>query len=388
MYELADLFDMRSAVGAKIELILTERDFSKAGFCTKSGISRPTLDKILSANITNKINYEKHITKVLNTLEMTPDMLMGNTKNRYSQFRALRELLHIDENNFADFSGISAARLKEIEAGAETELSELRDFAFALHTSVRCVLGKNYFQPQIAIPEYFLTDYSEGAKDEKLGFWGHVGILPAESNEYHWYPITGNTRSMIYDSIDNNRMVIPCMNNKVLWINMENIQKLVLLDEACDQPEFGNWDPTVDCGDIPLVLYEAVIEYKHYKEFGEELPTTIISQNLRTYVERFVEDKECMEEIINSENEITIYYPNGKIDRNDIEFDGYESISEEISLIYEFGESAFDKRFLFYHDYNGAEIFLNIYEIAVIELPLLKLEDAICAAQEEILEDY
>mgnify|MGYP004548347765 FL=1 len=33
--------------------------------CREAGISRPTLDKMLLGNITNKTNYDKHLTKIM-----------------------------------------------------------------------------------------------------------------------------------------------------------------------------------------------------------------------------------------------------------------------------------------------------------------------------------
>ena len=55
------------------------------------------------------------------------------------------------------------------------------------------------------------------ALDEISGFWGHVGIKLCGIDKYMWYPINSNTRKMIYKGIDEELMVIPCMNNKVLF---------------------------------------------------------------------------------------------------------------------------------------------------------------------------
>ena len=65
MYEVGDLFDKRSVVGARLEEILSEQGYSKSKFCKMCGISRPTIDKLLSGNLTSKANFEKHISKIL-----------------------------------------------------------------------------------------------------------------------------------------------------------------------------------------------------------------------------------------------------------------------------------------------------------------------------------
>ena len=369
MYDVSDMFDMRSTVGAKLESVLYERGLTKAAFCSASGMSRPTLDKLLSAKITSKTNFEKHIKKALDSLKITPDMLMSNVRNRYNQCRLLKNMLHVDERNLAEFAGVSVKRLKEIEAGAEADISELRDLALKLRTGVRCLLGTNYFQPQIAMLEGLLTPYSEG---EKNGFWGHIGILPSSSKECHWYPVTLNTRSMVHASIEHKRIVVPCMNNKILWINMKNVDQIILLDDACDQPDSVNWDSSVSCGETPLVVYESLSDYMYYKDSGEGIPVNVISQNLCEYIECFIEENDYVE------GQVTIYYPNGKTNQDNIDFNNDENISSEISLICEFGDVPCDQQFLFYHNFNAAEIFLNSDTVSFVELPLLDIEDAIC----------
>ena len=110
MYELGDLFDMRSVVGAKLEEALLERGYSKSKFCKMCGISRPTLDKILSGNLTSKANFEKHLSKALDALSMTPDMLLGNAKNVYTKAREIRTILHVQEEDIAKATSISLVR--------------------------------------------------------------------------------------------------------------------------------------------------------------------------------------------------------------------------------------------------------------------------------------
>lgn len=385
MYEIADLFDMRSAVGAKLESMLLERGFTKASFCKAAGISRPTLDKLLSAGITNKTNYEKHIAKALESLKISADMFMGNSPNRFNQTRLLKQLLRVDEKQLAERTGVSTARLKEIEAGAEAEISELRDLAYALRTGVRSLLGTNYFPPQIARWEASLDRCSAGDELAENGFWGHVGILPSSSEKYLWYPITGTARSMVYGWIEHGYLVIPCMNNKVLWINTKNVDRIILLDDACDAPEACNWDQPVDYGETPSVVYESLRDYIDYSDSGEKVPEDVISQNLCEFLDSYVKKNEGTGDILSSEEAAVFYYAGGKIEQHHIDFDQEQSLSLEISLIYEFGDEASDERFLFFQDYDGTENFSNKDNVSIIELPLFNIEEAICKEQEEEL---
>lgn len=52
MYTLEDLFDRRSPVGTRLEQILMEKKCTKAELSKKTGVSRPTIDKVLSGTIT------------------------------------------------------------------------------------------------------------------------------------------------------------------------------------------------------------------------------------------------------------------------------------------------------------------------------------------------
>ena len=54
MEYLDKLFDLRSNIGNKLELIMEDRKITKAQLCSEAGISRPTLDKMIGGEITNK----------------------------------------------------------------------------------------------------------------------------------------------------------------------------------------------------------------------------------------------------------------------------------------------------------------------------------------------
>ena len=49
MYQAADLFNLRSTFAIKLETYLEAKSITKVQLCKEVGISRPTLDKILSA---------------------------------------------------------------------------------------------------------------------------------------------------------------------------------------------------------------------------------------------------------------------------------------------------------------------------------------------------
>lgn len=377
MYDIEDLFDKRCVIGANLEQILEERNYTKAELCKKAGVSRPTLDKLLAGTLTSKTNYEKHISKILDCLSINPDILLGNVKNEYSRTRAIRNILRISSEEIAQATGITLSRLKEIESGEKASIAELRDVAICLSVSVSCLLGSNFFEPQIATLDDCIR-YNKLSEMENLsGFWGHVGILLNNIDKFLWFPITGSVRESIYNAMNDDRIVIPCMNNKVLLLNMHNVKEILLLDDACDQPEFVNWDSTVDCGEFPLVIYDALEDYL-YCEDDEIGMDGILSSKLKAFLEGLVENKGWSEEDIYEMTALSnIYYIDGKIRTVNIDFGQGETISDEISCIYDFGEAAVSGNVLYCDDVNGAELLINMKNVSMLELPLLKLENAI-----------
>ena len=381
MYSIGDLFDKRSIIGTRIEQILEERSYTKTEFCKRAGISRPTLDKLLTGSLTNKTNYEKHLSKILDCLSITPDMLLSNVQNRYNRGREIRSWMRITTEEIAESTGISLQRLKEIESGEKATLAELRDIALQLSVSVRDLCGEGFFETQAATLDFGQWKNEEGNSKDLSGFWGHIGILPSNSEAYLWFPITANTRKQVYNTMNDERMVIPCMNNKVLYLNMENIKEIMLLDEACDEPDYANWDPQVDCGNIPLVVYEALEDYLYSLDTGT-MSEDILSTNFQNYLDRLIEYMEWDEDTMYaSTGRSVFYYKDGRMRYADIDFNSGESISSEISSVYDFGDGAMEESLLFCHDTNGAEILLNVNQISVLEFPLLQVEEAICDSE-------
>ena len=60
MYTLEDLFDRRSPVGTRLEQILMEKKCTKAELSKKTGVSRPTIDKV-SVELLPAKKIMKHI---------------------------------------------------------------------------------------------------------------------------------------------------------------------------------------------------------------------------------------------------------------------------------------------------------------------------------------
>lgn len=149
MYDVEELFDSRVVIGCKLEQLIYSRSYTKKEVCEKVGISRPTLDKLLSGQVTNKTNFEKHMSKLLDFLSLSPSELVGGIDNPYNQAKNLRNILKLNMDELSNRSGISIEKLQKIESGENIPLSDLRDVAVTLGTSVIGLLGKNYFQTTV-----------------------------------------------------------------------------------------------------------------------------------------------------------------------------------------------------------------------------------------------
>lgn len=379
MYVLEDLFDRRSAVGTRLEQILIEKKCTKTKLSKETGVSRPTVDKILSGTATSKKNYETHMSKILHYLQITPDNLLGNSACGSNRVREIRNIIKISTEKIANATGISQERLQQIEAGAEATIAELRDIAMQLRTSTHVITDNYFFEPQFSEMEYYMD--MKDALDEISGFWGHVGIKLCGIDKYMWFPINSNTRRMIYRGINKERMVIPCMNNKVLLLNLLNIEDITLSNFDDDQPIGKDWDNNVSCGEIPLVIYEALEDYEEENSQEELYNGSEYSAKLHRYLTEYVQKNNwAREDILQVLNTSMLYYLDGREQSINIDFyEDEDTIVEEIEMVYGYEFTELERNFMFYTDMNDrTENFVNFKTISMIELPLLKIEEAIC----------
>lgn len=114
-----DLFNSRDVVGCKLNQIIGSHKYTKSNVCTGAGISRPTLDKLLNGEVTNKTNFEKHISKLLAFLSLTPSELMGGISNPFTDSKTLRDALRLDLQQLSQRCGLSIDELQKIEAGED-----------------------------------------------------------------------------------------------------------------------------------------------------------------------------------------------------------------------------------------------------------------------------
>lgn len=372
MYTIDDLFDMRSVVGAKLEDTMERHGYTKAKLCRETAVSRPTLDKLLAGAITNKTSFEKHMTKILAHLSIAPNDFIGNTKSEYSRARVFRNAMNVSSERVAEATGISMERLRQMESGAEVSVAELRDVALYLGIGVQSMRGYSYFDTQVAKAETILSIYGEKEREGLSGFWGFVGILPTNMEEYLWYPISCKAYQSACKAMDEPYVVIPCMNNRVLLVNLNNVDDVAFSDEACDIPSIS-----FPCEPIPQVIYEAMEDVLDHGI--DRIPEARMSPAFKLVFETYMRDADLDEDGINdmfygSE----IYYQSGKKKKVFIDFaDQYEMLSCLYFEVYNIGCNALSEERVRYKDFQEIEHFTPLNNISVFAAPLLAINTAI-----------
>ena len=194
-----------------------------------------------------------------------------------------------------------------------------------------------------------------------------------------WCTTNSNTRKMIYKGIDEELMVIPCMNNKVLFLNMSNIEDITLSDFDADTPSGKNWDEHVSCGEIPLVVYEALEDYEENSQvtlYNDTENSTELYKYLMEYVRKNGWTEEDIFQLLNTS---VFYYLDGRKKSTIIDFyQDSDDIIETIEMVYGYDFTDIEQNFMFYIDaHDETENFVNLKGISMMELPLLKVEEEI-----------
>ena len=298
-------------------------------------------------------------------------------REKTRKLREIRSIIRISTEKMASATGISQERLQQIEAGEKATITELREIAMQLRTSTHVITNQYFFEPQFSEMEYYMD--MKDALDEISGFWGHVGIKLCGIDKYMWYPINSNTRKMIYKGIDEELMVIPCMNNKVLFLNMSNIEDITLSDFDADTPSGKNWDEHVSCGEIPLVVYEALEDYEENSQvtlYNDTENSTELYRYLMEYVRKNGWTEEDIFQLLNTS---VFYYLDGRKKSTIIDFyQDSDDIIETIEMVYGYDFTDIEQNFMFYIDaHDETENFVNLKGISMMELPLLKVEEEI-----------
>jgi transcriptional regulator with XRE-family HTH domain len=146
----------------------------------------------------------------------------------------------------------------------EPDIATLRDLAMIYGTSVDDILGQNPLTgaKTITSNHVFFRGDEEG---EKGCFWGHLGVRFPGQSKSSWYPITLSQAEQLDEFFanadpDHPWVTVRSLNNRFLLLNVLAVPRLVLLDEAADQPD-DDWElPWDGPAGLPQEMYPALVE--------------------------------------------------------------------------------------------------------------------------------
>lgn len=362
-----NLYHKKDLVGKRVEEIITQKGLTKLQVCKEAGLSRPTLDKLIDGDIRNERNFYKHLSLLLRYFKMSSEQLL--TKTKVSSNKS-KEDYNLRIEGLVENTGITEKRLDEINQGSPMTAEEMQELALYFNTSIRGLDNQHYFENQKRAKIYQMCGTVDAEYENEI--WGYVEIQLTNSKVAIAYPITEFTRDMIkwqWD-MDHPYIVIPCLKNKLLYVNKKHVKSMKLMDE----------ETAFSCGykphkEEPLVMYEV---YKKIlgmteKERANQLNLTRLEKEILELLENEeINEKEMRDKI----SKTTIDFSDLSRKEVYIDFTKEENLSHNILRVYEWGRSSIEQS-LFYTTENGELFYDNASQVAIIEMPLLQVEEAI-----------
>lgn len=366
------LFEKRSLVGKKINQFLQEKNITKSELCEKTKISRPTLNKIIKGEISNQSTYNTHIEKILNYINITPIEILNDKALTISKNLSSYINTALTTKDISEKSGLKESDLNKWIAGEEVPNSyELSKLATVLGTSSRCLMKDSIFGHQTALPNFI---FSIDKNNKNLsGFWGHIGIQLPHEETYKLYPVSEASYSKCFDDMQNKKnIVFPTLNNRVIFVNQDNIDRIVLIDDDCD---IEDEDAIITNKEnaYPQEFYDNALEIIWEEEL--DLPNEIVEKIQKIMQENDWEEEDILELV----DRTFIHFKNGRI----IKLSPYSF--KDLCLSFESNYDLEDDDSPIYITENtGAESFFQIRNISIIDAPLNQIEEAINEIYEEI----
>lgn len=379
-FTFSDLYRRHKLVANRLRSIIAERDVSKVAIANGTGISRPTLNKLLDGKIENERNYASFMEKICAFLELSPDDLMAHIKNPYVQVENLCSLMKVDEEKLCDKCGITIDRLQEIKSGGEASVAEIRDLAMSLEVSTFDFLGLSPFKPQTTLaPEHFWA-FDEPSKPscDEYCHWGFVGIKV--NGETAWHPITRATAECIDSWLEEGLVTIPCLDNTLLFVNTHNVEAIYLSTELTDPI-------APPCKIYPPVFYETVEEYmdSYNGNLKDTVPTQFSKSLISLMDNAFSENMDECRALYEQSDMVCVCGANGRYDEYyAVNPESLDGIIINAFNVYLHGNTGLDERVLSFRTLSDLFVYYRIDNIAYMELPLsMVLQHEIESREEE-----
>ncbi|MBJ6987080.1 helix-turn-helix transcriptional regulator [Devosia sp. MC521] len=147
-------------------------------------------------------------------------------------------------------------------------------------------------------------------------FWGHVGIKLHKQERTKWYPITEKESRHVNFVMNSGKSscVVTTRNNRVLLLQLPNIQRICLISNKASKPEM-DWEVDGrDCSGVPLDVYRGLYSWVA-KELDRQVELGGISQDTARCVEDFAVLYEGeVGGVMNLLHQTEVHHTNGDVD--------------------------------------------------------------------------
>lgn len=296
------------------------------------------------------------------------------------RIKALRVARNFTQRDLATMLRTTQQTIARWESGkAEPSVSALRDLATIFSTSVDDLLGKNPFSDKLVTNSYYIL------QDEGDGFWGHLGLLVPGQDKSTWYPITNGERERVWRHLrsdENDWLVVTSLNNRILTFRADRMQRVWLLDDACDQPsEDWEWKTLWDdYSGLPKELYRAMSEWAWDQVGGLD----DFSENNSPTLQEIAIDKIKEANLLDQPERILEVIHHTKIHMMDSAHYGYEVDPDELWSAIQNVEIDAPKMFYLPKAGGDFDSFFPSAQVALIDMPLIDVEEAAKKAIQEL----
>jgi transcriptional regulator with XRE-family HTH domain len=296
------------------------------------------------------------------------------------RLKELRLKLGKTQAEIAKSLGTTQQTYARWEAGkVAPPIAALRDLSIILGSSVDYIVGQGADRP-MTTRYYILSDDSDG-------FWGHLGLLMPGESKTRWYPVTFDVANRVRNRLKSgedaaNWIVAETLNNHALVFRPDEMQRIWLLDDACDGPS-DDWRPSGlwnDYNGIPLELYQAMAEWagdqiEGYDDF-ERKNSQKLRENALAMIEKagMLDKPEDLEAFLCN---TVVHFVDSKTVSYRVEQDNLSRLAMDL-------DTGFETRILELSAEGGNfESFYPAARIRLIDVPMIELR----AAEQRIVED-
>lgn len=305
-----------------------------------------------------------------------------------NRIKQRRTQLGLTQKELAEKMKTTQQTIARWENGKATpSIGSYRDLAYVLGTSLNSLIGLSFTVAQSSSYQDWINarQVAKGTGDDISGFWGHLGILGSNRESSIWYPITEDAMNDSYRGLQDCRVfAVPCLNNKLVVVNPQNIKRGVVLDDACDSYD-GDWEINwYDTGDYPLEIFAAIERVIDIDEGSSEWDPEEISEELLKKAKAIIKTENLSyEDICRLTKQIRIVYEDGRDEYLDV-YDYSKPASKIYNILFSEEENP---KFMLVTDSNEADIFITLKNITLMEFPLHKIEEELTIQNIEFFQE-